>query len=209
MILYKDIVEFDIVIMKQILQKHGTDEEAWRLFCHFYVDPDGYPINEQGLRTRNGVECTADTIISTCRIRMHEGFNEQFINTFAQYRRAPMIFFPRELGGINTSRAARFGDRIDHALYDLKRYYDKKPCRLASAYALPKTQRWLQSFNDFHELVVWMEIDGVLIDDNDEVFDLEKNDGSVICDYYEKYTRTWSESYYHNVKEKIKPLIRD
>ena len=36
-----------------------------------------------------------------------------------------------------------------------------------------------------------------------------KNEGSVICDYYEKYTRTWSESYYHNVKEKIKPLIRD
>ena len=55
MILYKDIVEFDIVIMKQILQKHGTYEEAWRLFRHFYVDPDGYPINEQGLRTRNGV----------------------------------------------------------------------------------------------------------------------------------------------------------
>ena len=49
----------------------------------------------------------------------------------------------------------------------------------------------------------------MLIDDNDEVFDLEKNEGSVICDYYEKYTRAWSENYYHNVKEKIKPLIRD
>lgn len=54
-----------------------------------------------------------------------------------------------------------------------------------------------------------MNIDGVLTDDNDEVVDLDKNDGSVICDYYSKYTRNWSDKYYNNVKEKINRLIRD
>lgn len=204
MIFYRDIFEFDIVMMNEVIRKYGIGNEAWKLFYEFYKDPDGYAINEKGLRTRAGIECTVDGLLSVNRIYKHEGFNKQFIDSFIIYREVPIIFFPRERGGINTSRFSKFGDRIDHTLYDLKQYYEKNECKLEASYKLPKTQLWLKSFNNFGEMVRWMHIDGIFVDKNDNVFDLEKNNETIILDYCKQYDRSWSNTYYNNVKEKIK-----
>ena len=36
------------------MEKYGSDNNAWELFKIFYKDPDGYPINENGYKMRNG-----------------------------------------------------------------------------------------------------------------------------------------------------------
>lgn len=204
MILYDDIFGFDITVMKEVLQQYGTGDKAWKVFCEFYKDPDGYPINENGLRMKSGVECTVDGLLSVKRIYEHEGFNENFIDTFTIYREVPIIFFPKEQGGINQSRYSGFGDRIDHTLFDLKQYYEKKDCKLSSSYQLKKTQRWIRSFSSFSEMIKWMNVDGIFVDHNNNIFDLEKNDGTIIDHYCKRYHRSWSEHYYKNIKEKIK-----
>ena len=204
MILYKDIYEFNIVLMNEIIKKYETDDKAWELFKFFYKDPDGYAIDENGLKVRNGVQCTVDAIISINRIYNHEGFNQKFIDTFTVSRKNPIIFFPRERGGINTSRYSIFGDRIDHTMFDLKQYFEGKECKLMKSYELPKTKLWLNSFNNFKEMLIDMKIDGIFTNENNDIFDLEKNNGEVIISYCDLYTKNWGENYYKNVKEKIK-----
>lgn len=82
--------------------------------------------------------------MSITRIYHYEGFNKNFIETFKKYRRIPIIFFPSERGGINIARNSKFGDRIDHTLFDLKCYYDKKrrkECRLLKSYIVKRKQK--------------------------------------------------------------------
>lgn len=130
-----------------------------------------------------------------------------FIDTYSTYRKEPILFFPREKGGINTARYIKFGDRIDYTLFDLKQYFENKPCKLLSSYMLPRTQSWLRSFNDFGDLVKYLRLDRVFTDENNNIFDLEKNDGGILYEYYPSYTKRWSETYYKNVKEKLKSII--
>lgn len=209
MIYYKDIFEFDIIIMKEIIEKYGTGLKSWELFNGFYKDPDGYAVSDHGLLLKSGIECTADGILSVNRIYYHEGFNDKFIDCFAVYRKVPIFFFPKEKGGINTSRFSKFGDRIDHTLYDLKQYYENRDCKLKTSYELPGTQSWLNSFENFADMANWMNIDGIFVDSNYNVYDLENDDGKVISDYYVHYDRAWSECYYNNVKEKIRLFMKN
>ena len=205
MIFYKTIYEFDIVLMNESMRNYRTEKEAWEVFYEFYKDPDEYAINEKGFRRRNDIKCTVDGLLSVNRIHQHEqGFNKNFVEAFTTYRKIPIIFFPSEMNGINFSRAKTFGDRIDHTLYDLKQYCEKNSGKLKTSYELPKTQSWLQSFNkSFSDIVKWMNIDGIFVDNNNNIYDLEKGNGEIICDYCEKYERSWSSNYYKNVKEKI------
>ena len=105
------------------------------------------------------------------------------------------------------SRAVVFGDRIDHTLFDLKCLCEGyQDCRLKLAYSLPKTSNWLRYFGyDFSKIVDWMKIDTILVKNN-EVSDLEKNDGSIITGYKELYEWKWSTCYYENLKSKIMEL---
>ena len=96
MILYKDIFNFDIILMKTILKEYGGNENAWKLFRHFYKDPDSYAITNKGCKNIQGIECTVDGLLSINRIREHENFGNKFVDTFAIYREIPIIFFPRE-----------------------------------------------------------------------------------------------------------------
>lgn len=62
---------------------------------------------------------------------------------------------------------------------------------------------------DFGELVKWFKIDGIFVNDNLEVFDLEKKDGSIIEKYSQTYPRKWSEGYYKNLKKKLNIYIKN
>lgn len=204
MILYKDIFNFDIILMKTILKEYGGNENAWKLFRHFYKDPDSYAITNKGCKSIQGIECTVDGLLSINRIREHENFGNKFVDTFAIYRKIPIIFFPRERGGINQRRFSVFGDRIDHTLFDLKQYCEGKYCMLKNTYELPKTNTWIRSFdNSFEEIVKWLKIDNIFVNEDNEIYDLEKNDETIISNYSKGYNKKWSEQYYINLKKKI------
>lgn len=209
MILYEDIFKFDIILMNAILKTYKENNKAWKIFNQFYKDPDNYPISKEGFKTKDGIKCTVDGLISINRIYEYEGFNKKFIDTFYKYRKIPIIFFPSEKNGINTSRYNKFGDRIDYTLFDLKRYCDGKECKLKSSYELPKTQKWLKSFNyNFEDIIKWMKIDTIFVDNNNNIFDLDKNNKTIISKYYEQYSKKWELNYYENLKVKIDEFIK-
>lgn len=111
--LYDEVYKMNINRASLLVKKYEKENVGWALFKSKYKDPDGFKINESGYVCRAGIDCTADALLSARRIYNHEGFNEEFIKTYAKYRKEPIFFFPREQGGINQSRAAFFGDRID------------------------------------------------------------------------------------------------
>ncbi|MDO4650255.1 MAG: hypothetical protein Q4B26_16570 [Eubacteriales bacterium] len=166
----------------------------------------------KGFRCVNDIICTADALISLNRMYEHEGFNEDSKYLYAICRDIPVFFFPRENGGINTSRYAIFGDRIDHTLYDLKRYCDgANDCKMMETYNRPKTKEWLSYFErDFEKIVGWLGIDGLfveMIEGEYKIYDLEKGYGFVES-YLETYPKQWSSEYYSNILDKMKQIIQ-
>lgn len=201
---YAQVHQFNVDVMKDLLHlfmlDSGFNDEAWiwRMIYAFYLDPDGY-WNE----SIADVPCSADGLLSIRRIYKKYGFSEKMIDTYEHYRKRSIFFFPQEMNGINMSRASVFGDRIDHTLLDLKRQFEKKPCKLADAYALPKTSQWLSAIGTFEHLVDLYGIRGVFVNEDNEVYDLGKGDGSILTEYDEDYTWDWNDAYYENVKKKM------
>lgn len=200
---YKDIFEKDIDLMKEVLAKHGEGRKAFDIFYKEYEDPDGYVLDKNGLLKRGNIECSVDGLLSVNRIFHHEGFNEKFINTYKETRKLPLIFFPQERFGINTSRAREFGDRIDYTLYDIKRYFNNQETVLDETYKLEKTNEWLRSFEKFEHLIDWLNIFKIFVDEDYNVYDLEYSDGRIINSYKDTYSKEWSNDYYNNLKRKI------
>ena len=208
---YLDVYKYDIKLYQFITKKYGESEKAWKLFFASYIDPDGY--SGEGIRYVNDVKCTSDALLSIRRIHAKEGFGKEFIDTFSNYREVPLFYFPCEDGGINQCRAKYLEDRIDHTLLDLKNYCaGEKNCILDEAYKKPKTKAWLESFQkDFKKIADSMNIVGVFINENYEVIDIEKTDGSVlntlkgtyINPRCKTYLNAWSSDYYKNLKVKI------
>lgn len=214
MLTYKDIFELDIKLWNWLRMECDTEKELWECFLEYYKDPDGYCMEDGKFKLQGGIECTVDGLLSIKRIYEHEKTKDDFINAFKCYRKTPIIFFPKEANGINCLRAKKLEDRIDHTLLDLKKYCEERSdeCRLHSAYILPKTKKWLDSFNySFKEIVEWLDIVDIFVDENYDIFDLEKKDGSILSELREEYISprnrgyfsAWTMDYYNNVKEKI------
>ena len=209
---YQDIFEYDIELYNFINNKYGTDDKAWKLFVASYIDPDGY--SGEGTKDDKKIKLTSDALLSIKRIRNQEGFGKQFVETFKTYRRHPVIYFPREDGGINQLRALLLEDRIDHTLLDIKHYLEGEcDCILKAAYAKPKTKEWLNCYKDnFRAFVVDTGISEVFVNEQNEVYDLEKKDGTLLKELKEEYVKPrcknylaqWSSNYYSNVKDRIK-----
>lgn len=173
----------------------------YKSYCDARLDPDG-----KALRYAYGVRCTADGLISMRRITNMEKDITQIVPVYTKYRRIPIFFFPSECGGINTTRAKTFGDRIDYTLYDLKKYFlDKATCFMIDAYNRPKTRMWLEGMRSFENLIDWLGVKGIFTDDSYNVFDLEYADNRVISGYrtVQEYQDPWSAVYYTNLKFRI------
>lgn len=106
------------------------------------------------------------------------------------------------------SRASVFGDKIDHTLFDLKRKFEGLDCKLSSAYGLPKTSKWISEVGTFENLVDIYGIKGIFVNDDYEVFDLEKTDDGIITGYCDEYRWEWTNSYYDNLKGKIEIFMK-
>lgn len=209
---YSNVHQYNVDVMRDLYHLFAVparieDKDIlWEMIYAFYLDPDGYAIKE-----RAGITCSADGLFSIRRIYRKHGLSEEAIEDYEKYRKVPIFFFPRERNGINMSRASVFGDRIDHTLFDLKNYFqgNKEDCRLATAYRLPKTSKWLEDLGSFEELVEGYGIKGIFVNDDYEVFDLERGGESVITQYSDQYRWEWSDTYYGNLKNKIGAFMED
>lgn len=207
---YKEIVDMNVCLMKDFLNlfvkemKEYDKNQIFRMVNSFYIDPDS-----ADTKFVDDVICTVDAVISLNRLFKHESSLQNVISGYEKYRKTPIFYFPKQSLGINTSRLKVFGDRIDCTLFDIKRYFDakteeeKNTCKLINAYNLPKTQKWLCSMGSFDKVVDWFGVKNIFTDDNYNVLDIEKNDGSIISDYMTVYKKEWSNDYYNFAKKKI------
>ena len=201
---YSQVLQYNVDVMNDLIKLLSicagiNDKELlWSMIYAVYLDPDGYAIESIG-----GVPCSADGLLSIKRIYRKFGISEETIREYEHYRRTPIFFFPQEKNGINMSRASVLGDKIDYTLFDLKRRFDGEECKLSNAYNLPKTSKWMSAVGTFRNLVDIYGIKDIFVNNNYEIYDLEKADGSIITEYSDEYSWGWSNSYYDNLKKKI------
>lgn len=182
-------------------------EQLWNMIYAFFIDPDS-----NGVRELDGIKCTADGLFSIRRIYRVNGIDIKTVDEYEVYRKVPVFFFPQEKNGINMTRASVLGDKIDHTLYDIKMYFDtnteddRNNCKLISAYKLPNTKAWLESLGSFEKLVDWYGIKGIFVNEDYEVYDIEKGQKEVISAYLNEYNWAWSDRYYNNLKDMLSSL---
>lgn len=201
---YAQVHCFNVKVMTDLLKLFVEDmnirdaEMIWEMLYAFYVDPD-----ECAIWTIGGVICSADGLLSIRRIYRKYGMSAETVHEYEIYRQVPIFFFPKEKNGVNITRASVFGDRIDCTLYDLKRRFEGKKCKLEKVYNMPKTSIWLSEIGSFENLANLYGIKGIFVNDDYEVYDLEKGDRNILTTYSDTYTWDWSDSYYDNLKKKI------
>ena len=198
---YSDVHQFNVSVMGDLKNSFADSAQIkdndilWEMICAFYLDPDS-----QAIKKLKGIDCSADGLLSIKRIYQKYELLDETIQEYEKYRILPIFFFPQEKNGINMSRASVFGDKIDHTLFDIKNYYlgNIDNCKLANAYKLPKTSKWLKDIESFKNLIEWYGIKGIFVDENYDVYDLDIGDKSIITDYCDKYSWQWSDTYYCN-----------
>ena len=93
------------------------------------------------------------------------------------------FIWPRhELPTINTYRYTIYKDRIDCLLYDLKMFFNGEKTPMEKAYSNGNTKIWLNKFSDFSDFINKMKFKNY-VDENYNVLDIEKNDGSIIMKF--------------------------
>lgn len=93
-------------------------------------------------------------------------------------------------------------------LFDLKRKCEgKTDCKLENTYNKTGTSKWLEHFEyDFNKIVEWYRLENSFVKKEDgkyKVFDLEKIDGTYIENYSIVYSKSWTQTYYNNIKSRI------
>lgn len=205
---YEEIHQIETDLMRNLICEFENKAEIkdksiiYEMIHAFYVDPDG-----KGTKPMGNVLCSADGLFSVNRIFRKFEKGEEVVAEYDHYRKKTIFFFPREKNGINPTRCLVFGDRIDHTLYDLKMCFNKmkeksniEDCKLSSAYKRPKTREWLENIGSFENLVNEYSIMGVFVNENYEVYDIDRGSGELISKYDKSYSWQWSDTYYDNLK---------
>lgn len=201
---YEEIHQTDTAFMRDLICEFANkvNKDIIReMILACYIDPDCRAIKNIG-----DIQCSADGLLSIKRILNKYEASEEAVTEYEYYRKKPIFFFPIEKNGINMTRYSVFGDRIDYTLYDLEMCFENrekgsiKGCKLYSAYTRPRTEKWLDNIKTFPKLVEEYGIMGVFVNENFEVYDIEKGNGEIISNYGESYSRQWSNRYYDNLR---------
>lgn len=204
---YEEIHQIDTEFMRDLICEFANKVDeviVYKMILACYIDPDC-----NAKKTIENIQCSADALFSVKRIFNRYGISEEAVTEYEYYRKKPIFFFPIEKNGINMARYSVFGDRIDYTLYDLKMYFknkekgDIKDCKLFSAYKRRRTKKWLDKIESFSNLVKEYSIEGVFVNENFEVYDIEKGNGEIISNYAESYSRQWSNRYYDNLRKLV------
>ena len=60
----------------------------------------------------------------------------------------------------------------------------------------------------FKNLVDWYGIEGIFVNDNYDVYDIEQGNGKVISAHLDKYDWDWSENYYSNLRGFVDRFVK-
>lgn len=75
---------------------------------------------------------------------------------------------------INTLKYAKYKDRIDCLIYDLKMYSENQQTLVKRAYESEKSKLWFSQFKDFEDFINKMKLNN-FVDENYQIYDLSKN----------------------------------
>ncbi|MGT2772180.1 DUF6994 family protein [Streptococcus marimammalium] len=134
----------------------------------------------------NGIRLSSDVICGRKQFyKLYNGDPTKWIPAYEKIRSNVNFHFlwpQHKAPTINTLRYAKFKDRIDYTLFDLKNYFENKECKLYKAFTSPNTKKWLESFNDFTDLVDKMNLNH-FVDENYNVYDISTLNKEIIKEY--------------------------
>ena len=169
----------------------------------------------------NEIRLAADAVCGWKQLYDLKDGNIEWLNYYEEMRKCTSAYlvWPRHKSPtINTLRYAVFRDRVDYTLYDISKFFYykgifdednneetfeknvKNNCSLYKAYFNKGTHEWLLSFDGFKEFIDKMKLE-MFVNFEYKVFDLDKDDNSIISNYCSVYS--FNEKYLSNLKSKI------
>ena len=129
---------------------------------------------------------SADVICGRKQIvKINDGVYSNWIKDYETIRSKLDLHFiwpKHKLPTINTYRYTIYKDRIDCLLYDLKMFFNGEKIPMEKAYNNDDTKIWLNKFSDFPDFINTMKLNNY-VDENYNVLDIEKDDGSIITKF--------------------------
>lgn len=156
---YKDPDECDRELYAQLSAKYGLQQAG-----RYLVDKVG----DQQIRLK------ADALVGCKELAKIADNNVEWKHLYScvQSDLSLRFLWPvHHVPTINTMRKAKFNDRIDLLLLDLKRYFNNKSSVMQSVYDRDVTHVWLTKFDSFADFVNQMQLTQ-FVDKDYQIFDL-------------------------------------
>lgn len=156
---YKDPDECDRELYAQLSAKYGLRQTG-----RYLVDKVG----DQQIRLK------ADALVGCKELAKIADNNVEWKHLYSCVQSDLSLHFlwpVHHVPTINTMRKAKFNDRIDLLLLDLKRYFNNESCVMQSVYGRDMTRIWLTKFDSFVDFVNQMKLRR-FVDKDYQVIDL-------------------------------------
>lgn len=156
---YKDPDECDRELYVQLSAKYGLQQAG-----RYLVDKVG----DQQIRLK------ADALVGCKELAKIADSNAEWKHLYSCVQsdlRLRFLWPVHHVPTINTMRKAKFNDRIDLLLLDLKRYFNNESCVRQSVYNRDMTCVWLTKFDSFDDFVNQMKLRR-FVDKDHHVIDL-------------------------------------
>ena len=173
--LYVDADAYDDELYKELGEKYKLNYRK-----NYLIDKD---VNDNEIRLSSDVICGFSQIFTYCNENL-----EMFLDEYKNVRSNLNLHFiwpKHKAPTINTLRYAKYKDRIDCLIYDIKEYFDGKETPMKQAYENENTNLWLSKFNnDFKYFIDTMKLNS-FVDENYDVLDIATNQKEIINEAFD------------------------
>lgn len=174
-----------------LLNGSKSEELSW-VFDSLYLDPDYYDIDlykklgakyqKESKRNylvdyvrNNEIYLSSDMIFGYKQLLLvcdedYERFLSVYENIFSNIN-LYFIWPKHKSPTINTLRYAKYRDRIDCLLYDLKLYFEGENTPMEQAYSKEETRIWLSQFASFKDFINEMKLNK-FVDEQYNIYDI-------------------------------------
>lgn len=129
------------------------------------------------------IKMSADSICGCKNLQILRTPWQEFLSNYAKIRSTVKLHFlwpQHRLPTINTLRYAKYRDRIDYLLYDVKCYFEGNETPMLSAYQKDNTKIWLNKFaGSFPDFVNEMRFED-FVNKNYDVLDIEYGQRKIV-----------------------------
>lgn len=166
--LYDDPDADDKILYQLLGRKYGLPAKS-----HYLIDNVD----------NHSIKLSADIICGWHQLRQIHPDHNQWLSDYKLVRQNLNLHFiwpKHKLPTINTLRYAKYHDRIDLTLFDLKQFFAKKITPLSAAYNNPETSLWLKKFHSsFKQFIDFMQLHD-FVDTNYNVLNIETRQQTII-----------------------------